>query len=113
MTDKNDKLKTLTAMVYLCQLLAFVFAGLPLLIGVAINLIKRDQVKGTWLESHFDWQIKTVWVILALFAVSGLTFYMGLGFYILMFAVVWLVYRIVVGWNTLNANKPISEKDMS
>lgn len=110
MNEKKDNLKTITAMVYLCQVLAFAFAGIPLLIGVAINLIKRDQVQGTWLESHFNWQIKTVWVALALFAISGITFIYGMGFYVLMFAVLWLVYRIAVGWYALNANEPIDEK---
>lgn len=110
MSDENKRLKNITAMVYLCQVFAFAFAGIPLLIGVAINLIKRDQVEGTWLESHFNWQIKTVWVALALFAVSGITFVFGLGFYILIFAVLWLVYRITIGWFALNANEPVSEK---
>lgn len=110
MTENNERLKNITAMVYLCQVLAFAFAGIPLLIGVAINLIKREQVQGTWLESHFNWQIKTVWVALALFAVSGITFVFGLGFYILMFAVLWLVYRIAIGWFALSANEPVNEK---
>ncbi|GAB4259374.1 MAG: membrane protein [Methylomicrobium sp.] len=102
-----EKLKTLTGVVYLCQVMSFAMAGLPLLIGVAINLVKKEQVKGTWLESHFEWQIKTAWVALALFAVSGLTFFIGLGYFMLVFAVLWLAYRIVLGWHTLFDNQPI------
>lgn len=109
--DRMEKLKTLTGIVYLCQVMAFGFAGLPLLIGVAINIIKREDVRGTWLESHFDWQIKTAWVAIALLALSGLTFYMGLGYFVLIFAVLWLAYRIVLGWHTLFENKPIRGKD--
>ncbi len=106
--DKIQTLKKVTAAVYICQVLAFVLAGLPLLVGVAINFIKRTEAKGTWLESHFDWQIKTVWIALAGFALAGLTFDMGVGFFILIPTVLWLVYRIVLGWNALNDNKPVN-----
>jgi len=48
--------------------------------GCAINFYKRNEAQGTWLESHFNWQNKTVWITLAGFAVSGLTLEMGIGF---------------------------------
>lgn len=107
-TDKLKSLKQLTAAVYLCQVLAFALAGLPLLVGVVINFLKRKEVEGTWLESHFNWQIKTVWITLAGFSIAGLTFGIGLGIFILIPTVVLLVYRIVVGWNALNSDKPVN-----
>ena len=105
--NRLKSLKTITGIVYLCQVLAFGFAGIPVLIGVVINYLKRSEVKGTWLESHFNWQIKTVWVSLALLAAAGLTMHFGIGFFILISTVLWLIYRIVLGWNALNSNKPI------
>ncbi|MDD2658363.1 MAG: hypothetical protein PHY54_01625 [Methylococcales bacterium] len=107
-SEKLQTLKKLAAAVYICQALTFMLAGLPLLLGVAINFYKRNEVQGTWLESHFNWQIKTVWITLAGFAVSGLTLEMGIGFFTLIVTVVWLVYRIVLGWNALNDDKPIN-----
>lgn len=107
--EKLQSLKKLTTAVYLCQVLAFAFAGLPLLVSVAINFMKRDEVQGTWLESHFDWQIKTVWIALAGMALSGLTFEFGIGFFILIATVVLMVYRIVIGWSALNADRPVNE----
>jgi uncharacterized membrane protein len=107
--ERLHSLKKLATAVYLCQVLAFAFAGLPLLVGVAINFMRQDEVKGTWLESHFDWQIKTVWMALAGLALSGLTFELGIGFFILIATIVLLVYRIVVGWNALNSDQPIRE----
>lgn len=107
--EKLYSLKKWAAAVYLCQVLAFVFAGLPLLVGVAINFMKQDDVQGTWLESHFDWQIKTVWMALLGLALSGLTFAFGVGFFILIATVVALVYRIVIGWNALNSDQPVHE----
>lgn len=106
-SEKLQTLKKLAATVYICQALTFMLAGLPLLLGVAINFYKRNEVQGTWLESHFNWQIKTVWITLAGFAVSGLTLEIGIGFFILPITIVWLVYRIVLGWNALNDDKPI------
>lgn len=103
-------LKRLTTIVYLCQIFSFALAGLPLLAGVIINFINRNDVEGTWLESHFNWQIKTVWMTLAGFALAGLTLETGIGFLILVPTVMLLVYRIVIGWNALNAGKPVNEK---
>jgi uncharacterized membrane protein len=109
-TEELQTLKRLAATVYLCQILTFMLAGLPLLIGVGINFYKRDEVQGTWLQSHFDWQIKTTWVALAGFAISGLTFSMGIGIFVLLVTVVWMVYRIILGWYALTDGKPINEK---
>ncbi len=39
---------------------AFLF-GWPSIIAVIINYVKRSEVRGTWLESHFSWQIRTFW----------------------------------------------------
>jgi uncharacterized membrane protein len=105
--EKLQSLKKLATTVYLCQVLAFGFAGLPLLVGVFINFMNRDEVKGTWLESHFNWQINTVWMALAGFALGGLTFEMGIGLFILIPTVILMVYRIVIGWNALNSDKPV------
>lgn len=107
--DRLQSARRIAGTVYLCQLLAFGFFGLPLLIGVALNFLNRDKVQGTWLESHFNWQIQTAWVSLAGFAIAGLTFEMGIGLYILLITVLLLVYRIVVGWNALNSGRVVKE----
>ena len=39
---------------------AFIF-GWPSIIAVIINYVKRGDARGTWLESHFNWQIRTFW----------------------------------------------------
>ena len=35
--------------------------GWPSIIAVIISYVKRGDVQGTWLESHFRWQIRTFW----------------------------------------------------
>ncbi len=106
--EKLQSLKKLATTVYVCQVFAVMMIGLPLFVGVAINFFNRDDVQGTWLESHFNWQIKTAWVSLAGFALAGLTFELGFGVYILLVTVVWLIYRIAIGWYTLSDDQAIN-----
>jgi uncharacterized membrane protein len=51
-----ERLKTITAVVYALQAAAY-FTGLTALVGVIVNYVKLDDVRGIWLESHFRWQI--------------------------------------------------------
>lgn len=43
----------------------FVF-GLPSIIAVIMNYSRRDAVRGSWLESHFEWQLRTFWTAVGL-----------------------------------------------
>ena len=52
--------KTLTLVVYALQAAAFLF-GITAIVGVVINYVKKPEVQGTWLASHFKWQIRTFW----------------------------------------------------
>ena len=94
---------------------AFLF-GWPSIIAVILNYVKRGDARGTWLESHFDWQIKTFWVaVLAsiLIGLSGLVLAIVLiGFAIWavgFFALgVWAIYRIVKGWLALRDRRAVA-----
>lgn len=96
-------------LVYLCQVISISLLGLPLLIGAAINLYKLKAVEDTWLESHFDSQIKTAWIAVAGFAFSGLTFEFGIGFLSLLLTLLWMIYRIAVGWFALADGNSVEE----
>src|SRR5215510_8296920 len=87
--------------------------GWPSIIAVIFNYVKRGDVRGTWLESHFRWQIRTfwfglLWVSLCVMFVI-LTF--GIGILIawlpLTIVAVWFIYRIVRGWSALNSRRPM------
>ena len=93
---------------------AFLF-GWPSIIAVILSYVKRGEARGTWLESHFDWQIRTFWYS-ALWAgfvalVSALLVIVLIGFatwFVGLFLLgVWASYRIVRGWLRLNARRPI------
>ena len=89
--------------------------GWPSIIAVILNYVKRGEARGTWLESHFDWQIRTFWwaLLWALIvaAVSLLTAVVIIGFAIWpigMFALgVWAIYRIARGWLRLKDRQPM------
>jgi uncharacterized membrane protein len=93
---------------------SFVF-GWPSIIAVIINYVKRSEARGTWLESHFTWQIRTFWYALlwALIVgvISALLFVVviGIGTWIVgMFALgIWAIYRVARGWLALKDNKPL------
>jgi uncharacterized membrane protein len=104
--DELQALKTITTVVYALQALSFIW-GLPALVAVIINYVKRDDARGTLYESHFDWQIKSFWWGL-LWSVLGiaLTFIL-IGFVVLVVAYVWMIYRVVKGWLKLAEGKPV------
>jgi uncharacterized membrane protein len=105
MADEKE-LKTLAMVVYALQAAGF-FVGITWIVGVVINYVKREDVAGTWLESHFTWQIRTFWWALLWFAIGFITAFILVGFSVLFAATVWSIYRIVKGWLRLNENRPV------
>lgn len=104
--EKLRSLKTLTLAVYALQAAGF-FVGLTWIVAIVMNYVKREEVAGTWLESHFTWQIRTFWFGLLWGLVGGLLTLVLVGFLILLAAGVWIIYRIVKGWLNLNDGKPM------
>ncbi len=97
----------ITTVVYALQAASFLF-GFSLIGGLLVNLIKRDDVRGTWLDSHFRWQIRTFWVTLGGLAAGSLTFVFTIGYFILLATGIWLVYRIIKGWLFLAERRPLN-----
>ena len=87
---------------------AFVF-GVPSLIAVVINYFKREEARGTFLESHFRWQIRTFWFSLLWCIVAVMLFITILGIpfalMVLIAAGIWAIYRIARGWLALRDRK--------
>jgi uncharacterized membrane protein len=102
----SDSLKTLVAVVYGLQLAGFLVGFTPF-VGVILNYVKRPEARGTWLESHFNWQIRTFWWSLLWFAVGLALAIVLIGFFIMLAAGIWVLYRAILGWVELTDNKPI------
>lgn len=119
--NKQISEKHMAWTVYIIQAVS-IFTQAPLFMGVILNYVTFKDVRDTWLESHFLWQIRTFWyyclwmvvgfltifILPLIFAVvssagstglaeAGIFLSLFLGCGIIFFACVWLVYRIIKG----------------
>ena len=101
-----QSLKNITMAVYALQAASFL-VGITYFVAIIINYVKRDDARGTWLESHFRWQIRTFWFSLLWFGLGGITFILIIGYFILFASGLWFIYRIIKGWLNLNDGKPM------
>jgi uncharacterized membrane protein len=93
---------------------SFLF-GWPSIIAVIVSYIYRGDARGTWLESHFAWAIRTFWIALAFAALVALVsipltlVIVGFGTWVVgMFLLgLWAIYRIARGWMRLSARQPM------
>jgi len=83
--------------------------GWPSIIAVILNYIKRDEARGTFLESHFRWQIRTFWFTLMWLCIIVLFWLTLLGipiaFALSLGVGIWVLYRVLRGWLTLQKRK--------
>ncbi len=129
--DKRRSLTTYNHITYLLYVLSYFTAGLLWIVPIFMNYAKRRDADGTWLATHFDWQIKTFWYSIVLFVIGVLivAFALGgfgvsmfadsnniaigsvllasLGFIIMGFTFIWHLYRIVRGWIALADGRPV------
>ena len=102
---------------YLLHLIVAVAAVLPgaqvsvllLLIAVVIDLVKRDDARGTWQESHFSWRLRSVLWAIVLYAVTFPFFLLGLLIFNPAWVLIsiWFLYRIVRGMVAMNKDQAI------
>ncbi|WP_100638547.1 DUF4870 family protein [Marinobacter salexigens] len=102
---RSDPARNLAVVVYILQGLSFFLGGITGLVGVIINYVKLDDVRNTWVEPHFRWQIRTFWLGLLWTVIGVVTSFIIVGWFILMGTAIWLIYRIVKGALALNDGK--------
>lgn len=106
-SEPNAQRKRLATLVYALQAAA-PFIGITYPVAALISHLQRSKASGTWLESHFRWQINTFWFSLGIGALGAATLTVGpLGTMILAGDLMWIVYRVVQGWTRLSAGKPV------
>ena len=87
--------------------------GWPSLVAVILNYVKRGDTRGTWLESHFRWQIRTFWFGLLWVSLCGLFIVVTLGIGLLVawlplgIVSLWFIYRVARGWLALQDGRPM------
>ena len=104
----------LTGILTAASVVGAFLTGWPSIIAVILNYIKRADARGTWVESHFNWQIRTFWwgllwvclcfgFILITFGIGIIIAWLPLGIVAL-----WFIYRVARGWMALNDRRPIA-----
>jgi uncharacterized membrane protein len=103
----------LTGIIGAATVVGAFLTGWPSIIAVILNYVKRSDARGTWLESHFRWQIRTfwfglLWIVLCVLFVIGT---LGIGILVAWVPIgivgLWFIYRIVRGWMALSDGKPM------
>ena len=83
---------------------AFLF-GVPSILAVVLNYVRRSDVRGSYLESHFRWQIRTFWFAFLWAAFGGILavtiLLIPVAFVIWGVLAVWVIYRVARGWLNL------------
>ena len=103
----------LTGIVGAASVVGAFLTGWPSIIAVILNYVKRSEARGTWLESHFRWQIRTFWYGLLWAAVCVLFVVATLGIGLLVAWIplgvvgLWFVYRVARGWLRLLDREPM------
>jgi uncharacterized membrane protein len=85
--------------------------GLPSIIAVIMNYARRSATRGTYLESHFRWQIRTFWYALLWAVVCGSVMLTIIGIPLALLGLaalgVWIAYRVIRGWLALRDHRPM------
>jgi uncharacterized membrane protein len=134
-TSHEGNLTIMAHVAYALYLFSYFTVGLSWLVAIIISYVKRNDANGTWLRSHFDWQIKTFWYTIIMAVVGGVLFFAAMpagivglmadnsatsfsllsasglvllaGVAVWVFAALWHLYRIVRGWLDLVAKQPV------
>ena len=120
----DESLVTYTHVIYALHTLAVVIGlttfhtivgsfvgGLPSIVAVVMNYARRSATHGTYLESHFRWQIRTFWYALLWAVVCGFVMLTVIGIPLAILGLaalgVWIAYRVIRGWLSLRDHRPM------
>jgi len=90
--------------------------GWPSIIAIIINYVKRADVRGTYLDSHFGWQLRTFWYAL-LWAIPIVVLFatiIGILLAAMLAGIlgIWVLYRLIRGWIALLEGRPMPVPDV-
>lgn len=110
MTQENkiETIKPLVQLTYLFYAFAYLTLGVSALLAIAANYWNLDAVKGTWLESHFSAQISLFWHGLLWGLIGWLTLVLYVGYAVWAASFIWMLYRVIKGWQLLQINQAVA-----
>ena len=107
--DRSAYAKKLAAVTYVLYA-AGTFTFLTTCIAIVMNYVKMEDVEGTWLESHFRWQIRTFWFAVIGYAIGMLLLVVFIGVFVLIAVHLWAIYRVIRGGLNFIDEKPMYMK---
>lgn len=114
---REQSLRSVGLISYILHTIVAVGAVLPgvqasvllLVIAVIVDLIKRDEARGTWQATHFSWRLRSVlWSGILYVVTFPLWFVFVVPGYLAWIAIsIWFLYRVVRGWLAMNDRRPM------
>jgi uncharacterized membrane protein len=86
--------------------------GVTAIAAIILGYIKREDARGTWVESHYRWQIRTFWIALVGTVVFWILSLVLIGIPFLIALYIWAIYRVVKGWLRLYERRPVTTESM-
>ena len=118
-SQRDNGLRTVGHISYALHAIVAVTAVLPgvqasillLLAAFVLDLVKKDDARGTWQESHFRWRIRSVlWAgVLYVVTIPLWLLLVVPGWIAWAIISIWFLYRVIRGWLALNARRPMPE----
>jgi uncharacterized membrane protein len=115
--ERDDSLRTIGHISYALHAIVAIGAVLPgvqasvllLLIAFTLDMVKRDDARGSWQESHFSWRLRSVlWAgLLYVVTIPLWLLFLIPGWIAWIIISVWFLYRVVRGWLALGDRKPM------
>ena len=118
-SQRDNGLRTIGHISYALHAVVAVTAVLPgvqasillLLAAFVLDLVKKDEARGTWQESHFRWRIRSVlWAgVLYVVTIPLWLLLVVPGWIAWAIISIWFLYRVIRGWLALNGRRPMPE----
>lgn len=106
-----DSARRIAGICYALYALSFLI-GVTAIAAIILGYIKREDARGTWVDTHFRWQIRTFWITLIGSVVFWLMSLIVIGIPLLIALYIWAIYRIVKGWLRLYERRPVTPESM-
>ena len=105
-SSPEPSLSTTTPMIIYALYLASIVIPFTFFIAVIIAYVNKSD-EANFLQSHYQFQIRTFWIGLLYSIVGLLLTFILIGWLVLLFYVIWLIIRCVKGFKYLNNQQPI------
>ncbi|MDP8079214.1 DUF4870 family protein [Phocoenobacter skyensis] len=97
LVSTNQSQKNWMLAIYILFAASILFGGIPTLVGAIIAYVKRDEMKGTFYESHITYLIRTFFVAFIGGILGLILSFIGIGIILLFIIGIWYIFRVVVG----------------